>query len=225
MFYHPSVRTFDIASFVPAWFVLPIVFALGFVGSICLSSCASTRTAITADSAEYHIIVKAPRAVIGGINPEEFDFVLTSKGWNENDRSYREHAYSYCVRSNEELVCMVSTHTMHVKFELEAIYRQPDPRSIPAGERTRLAERWERDGEFRKSEFKRIVPDQLCGKVRVGMTSGRFGFSGGRPVAAHWFDLEPTTDGWCQYTIPAEAFVATREAVQRNPNSNDIRTE
>ncbi|MSU75490.1 MAG: hypothetical protein EXS55_03190 [Candidatus Magasanikbacteria bacterium] len=174
---------------------------------------------------EYRLIVKAPKSILGSLDPKEYTFTIVAKAWGDkpSDYAFSEVTPAYCVLRGDELACMISVHETNAKFELGARHLQRDPRSIPEAERVEMERLWKTDETFREASLRKTFPPAFCDKVRVGITIDKFGFSGGIPTAAKWFDVEANKNGECQYYIPPAMFAATREA--SSPNVGDYLTD
>ena len=201
--------------------LLPLLFALTTIG------CAGTMHAkapVAVHKLEYHLIVKAPKTIIGNLDPSEYTFTIVAKSWGKQPvGGFSEVTPAYCILRAELLVCMISVHEDEAKFELKAQHIQRDPRSYSATERAELDRLWKTDEGFRDAHFRKTFPEPFCDKVHLGITIDQFGFSGGVPTAAKWFDVEAQKDGRCQYYITPEMLAATRKA--HVPNQSDFLTD
>ncbi|MSR85611.1 hypothetical protein EXS71_04230 [Candidatus Uhrbacteria bacterium] len=111
--------------------------------ALCTIGCAGTMHATTVPHRpEYRLVVKAPKAIIGNLDPKEYTFTIVAKAWGDkpSDYSFDETTPAYCILRGNELACLISVHEMNAKFELEAHHIQPDPRSIPEAQRIELAQ-------------------------------------------------------------------------------------
>ncbi|HEU0051471.1 MAG TPA: hypothetical protein VFQ60_05465 [Patescibacteria group bacterium] len=163
-----------------------------------VSGCAHTEIA-KPSYLHRHLVVQAPRSILGTLQPSEYRLALLVISWRENPQSADSaRFYTYCdVRPNAIECLSGDINYANVTFVLQAI-RVTLSDLVPA-------ERVEAENLPEEKRERFYEPKALCGTVKIGLADKELGWSeGGNSFAKQWMTLVSTGENHCVFNVPRE---------------------
>jgi len=144
------------------------------------------------------LVVRAPRTIIGDLNPREYRIYLQVKTWpdvpaNRYDGGRRYPVY--CDVRKDVIECLGGQiDVQNAEFELHAVWYHADD-YLKA-----IDEHWSR------------IVEPFCGEIQVGVSLNGSGWSGDQAAADQWLEVKPRRDSLqqCHYHVPRELLTASK---------------